>query len=220
MDLAYNKNAQIRRSLLEEFPKAQAISPAKPFVNCCSLPTASSHGSDYILTQLEILQQEGRVELKRLPGTPECMVNLTPLGWKSLETTEDVWLRGASATPPASNSTLTFNNSAVGNVAQVVGSHNTTINQTQGSNDLQSLTATIDRLVEAVKKDSTLKPDVKNDAQIEADQLKGEVQKSKPSPSRIQQSLDWFKALDSAATVLPHVMDLMDKLKGYLPGVL
>jgi hypothetical protein len=221
MDLAYNKNAQIRRRLLEDFPEAQALSPAKPFVKFQSLPTASSHPSDYILTQLGILEQEGRVELKRLPASSECMVNLTPLGWKSLETTEDVWLRNTSPTPPATNTThMEFHNSSVSNVAQVVGSHGTTINQTQGAADLQSLTAAIDRLVETIKNHPSITPEAKNDAEIEADQLKGELRKSKPNPSRIEQSLDWFKALDSAATVLPHVMDLVDKLKVYLPGVL
>ena len=115
---------------------------------------------------------------------------------------------------------MDFHNSTVGNVAQVVGSHGVSINQTNTSNDLQQLSTVIDRLMGAVKASTSLGNDVKQDAQIEADQLKGELQKSKPNPSRITQALDWFKALDSAATVLPHVLDLADKLKGYLPGVL
>src|SRR4030081_97828 len=146
--LSENRDAQIRRRLLEDFPDTLAASPTKPFVNYRSLPTAASYASDYILRQLEILEQEGRVELKRLLGAPaECMMKLTPLGWKSLETTDDVWLRAASATPQATNTTkMEFHNSTVGNVAQAVGSHNTTINQTQGAPDLQNLTAAIDRL--------------------------------------------------------------------------
>jgi hypothetical protein len=221
MDLAYNRNAQIRRRLLEDFPEAQAISPAKPFVNHRSLRSASFHSPEYVLTQLEILEHEGRVVLKRLPADPaECMVNLTPLGWKSLEVAEDVWLRSTSANQPATNTTkIEFHNSTVGNVAQVVGSHGTTINQTQGAPDLQSVTAAIDRLVEIIKNHPTLTPEAKNDAEIEADQLKGELKKSKPNTTFITKILESFKALDTAATVLPHVMDLVDKLKAYLPGV-
>lgn len=219
--LSDNPNAQIRRKLLEELPEAQKISPAKPFVNYRSLPMASSHGSQYVLRQLEILEQEGRVKLKKHPTAPECMVNLTPLGWKSLETTEDVWLRGTSATPPATNAThLEFHNSTVGNVSHVSGSHEVSINQTNTLNDLQQLSTAIDRLMGAVKVSPSLGADVKKDAQIEADQLKGEVQKSKPNPNRIQQTLDWFKALDTAATVVPHLLDVADKLKHYFPGVL
>jgi hypothetical protein len=68
------------------------------------------------------------------------------------------------------------------------------INQTQGAADLQSLTAAIDRLVETIKNYPSITPEAKDDAEIEADQLKGELCKSKPNPSRIEQSLDWFKA--------------------------
>ena len=123
--------------------------------------------------------------------------------------------------PSTHNTTkMEFHNSTVGNVAQVVGSHGTTITQNQGTADLQGVLSAIDRLVEAVKSHPSITPEAKNDAEIEADQLKGEVRKSKPNPTFITRILDSFKALDTAATVLPHVMDLVDKLKAYLPGVL
>lgn len=222
MDLAYNRNAQIRRRLLEDFPDAQATSAAKPFVNYRSLRSASFHSPEYVLTQLEILEHEGRVVLKKLPADPaECMVNLTPLGWKSLETSEDVWLRRVEATLPATNTTHNeFHHSTVGNFTSMSGSPGAKVTQTNVSNDLQGVFSAIDRLVEAIKVSPSLKAETKQDAEIEADQLRGELKKSKPSPTFITKVLDSFKALDTAATVLPHVMDLVDKLKGYLPGVL
>jgi predicted transcriptional regulator len=215
--LSDNPNAQFRRRLLEEVPETLSISSAKPFVNYRSLPTAANLASEYVLTQLEILEHEGRVELKR--NGDDCVLKLTPLGWKSLEVTEDEWLRKESGVPVANSTRIDIRDSNVGNIAQVSGSHGTSINQTQHSNDLQNLTAAIDRLVEAVKTNPSVKPDTKNDAEIEAGQLKGELRKSKPNPGRIQEALEWFKALDGASTVIPPMLEVMDKLKNYLPGI-
>ena len=88
---------RIRCRILEELPEAGKSSPAKPFVNYRYLPVATQYSAELILAQLEILQSEGRVELKRLAD--QCAVKLTPLGLKSLEMVEDEWHRRTSASP-------------------------------------------------------------------------------------------------------------------------
>src|SRR5690348_1004071 len=72
----------IHRRILEELPEAAKSSPAKPFVNYRYLTVATQYPSDLILGQLEILEFEERVELRRLDD--ECAVKLKPLWWKSL----------------------------------------------------------------------------------------------------------------------------------------
>lgn len=212
-----NKGALIRRRLLEDFREAQRASPLKPFVNCRYLPTVSAYAPGYILRQLEILEHEGRVELKEMGN--ERMINLTALGWKSLEVTGDEWLTPTSTSPGENATRIDIRHANVGNIAQVSGSEETHITQGQSSHpaELRDLASAIDELADAIKANSSMPADVKNDAQIEADQLKGELRKSKPSLSRIQQGIEWFKALDSVATVLPHVLDVADRLKQYLP---
>ena len=80
---------RIRRRILEELPEQTKRSPANPFVNYRLLPVASDWSAELMLVQLEILEDEGRVELRKL--AEECAVKLTPLGWKSLEMSEDEW---------------------------------------------------------------------------------------------------------------------------------
>jgi hypothetical protein len=76
---------------LEELPEQAKLSLVKPFVNYRHLPVAMQWSPELIMVQLEILEDEGRVELKRLDE--ECAVRLKPLGWKSLEVSEDEWQR-------------------------------------------------------------------------------------------------------------------------------
>ena len=85
----------IRRRILEELPEQTKLSPVKPFVNYRLLPVTAEWSPELILVQLEILEHEGRVELRRLDE--ECAVKLKPLGWKSLEMSEEEWQRRASA---------------------------------------------------------------------------------------------------------------------------
>jgi len=114
---------------------------------------------------------------------------------------------------------MTIKNSTAENVAQMVGSHGSSINQSSVSNDLKTVLEAIDRLVATVKSSPTVSADAKKDCQIEADQLKGELNKSKPNPNRLKEGLEWFKTLTGAVEVVPKVMEVVDKLKVFLPGV-
>jgi len=125
-----------------------------------------------------------------------------------------------SKKPVGNSNTLKITGSQVGNVAQVSGSDSAAINQSTTSNDLKSVHEAIDRLLATVKSTPTISADTKNDAQIEADQLKGEVGKSKPNPNRIKEALEWFKTATGAVEVIPKVADVWDKMKVLFPGVL
>ena len=121
--------------------------------------------------------------------------------------------------PVGNSNTLNIKGSRVGNVAQVSDSDGATINQSTTSNDLKSVHEAIDRLLATVKSTPTISDDTKNDAQIEADQLKGEVGKTKPNPNRIKEALEWFKTATGAVEVIPKVADVWDKVKVFFPGV-
>lgn len=212
-------NEKIDREILEAIKrwKPSSLPGAQQILSQTSVGQSANREDE--LWRVRLLAKNGMVEILGDLGH-DFGVRLGLLGEERLSITEEEYQRRHQRPLTHNTTEMEFHNSSVGNVAQVVGSHGTTINQTQGAPDLQSLTAAIDRLVEIIKNHPSISPEAKKDAEIEAEQLKGEVQKSKPSPSRIQQALDWFKALDGAATVLPHVIDLADKLKGYLPGVL
>jgi hypothetical protein len=124
-----------------------------------------------------------------------------------------------SKKPVGNSNTLKITGSQVGNVAQVSGSDSAAINQSTTSNDLKSVHEAIDRLLATVKSTPTISDDTKNDAQIEADQLKGEVGKTKPNPNRIKEALEWFKTATGAVEVIPKVADVWDKVKVFFPGV-
>ena len=70
-----------------------------------------------------------------------------------------------------------------------------------------------------MKASPTIDADTKKDAQIEADQLKGEVGNTKPNPNRIKEALEWFKTAAGAVEVIPKVAEVLDKVKVFLPGV-
>jgi hypothetical protein len=207
--------ARFRRRVLEELPKLSETSPAKPFLNYRYLPGANLWSADAVLSQLEILASEGRVELKRMAD--ECAVKITPLGRRSLEVMEDEWQTNVK--PVVNTSTLNITNSQTGNVAQMTGSHGSTINQSEVSNDLSSVLAAIDRMMATVKNSPALRADVKKDAQIEADQLKGEINKSEPNPNRVKEALEWFETAAGAVEVIPKLADVWEKVKIFLPGV-
>lgn len=213
-------NEQIDRELLEAIKTLTTGSrlPSSQQILSRTSVGQSAHWKDE-LWRIRLLAQKGMVKILGDLGD-ELAVRLDPRGEERLSMTEDDYQRRKQG-PSAHNTTkMEFHNSTVGNVSQVSGSYGVSIDQTNTSNDLQQLSTAIDRLMGAVKASPSLSADVKKDAQIEADQLKGEVQKSKPNPNRIQQTLDWFKALDTAATVVPHLLDVADKLKHYFPGVL
>ena len=123
-----------------------------------------------------------------------------------------------SQKPVADSNTMNITGSTVGNIAQVSGSPGATVTQTTTTNDLKSVHEAIDRLLSTVKASPTIDADTKKDAEIEADQLKGEVAKSTPNPNRIKEGLEWFKALTGAAGVIPKVAEVWEKVKVYLPG--
>jgi len=210
-------NTNIRRRILEELPEQSKRSGVKPFVNYRSLPASMELPAETILDQLAILESERRVELNRLDQ--ECAVKLTPLGLKSLEVTEEEWQRAAS--PGTSNATthLNIRDSQIGSVAQVTGSQGVLINQAGQPADLREVFALIDSLVQTVKASNRVEADAKNDCEIEAEQLKGELRKSKPNPGRVRQALDSFKSLDGAVQLGVHLLELGNKLHGLLPGV-
>jgi len=206
-----------RRMLLEELSAyLERHASEKSFIACRSLPSGKIWASDLVCRQFEILAQEGRVNVKKLIPT-ECCVELTPLGRRSLEMVEEEWQRRGT-TSVVNTNRIDMSSSTIHNLAQVAGSHGASISQAQQSNDLQGVISAIDRLVEAVK-NSSLDSAEKTDAQLEAEILKGELSKNKPNPNRIQQTLEWFKALGEAAKFLPVVIELVDKVKAYLPGV-
>lgn len=118
----------------------------------------------------------------------------------------------------ANNNSLTVTNSTLANVAQIAGSHGSTVNQSNTTNDIKGIHEAIVHLLAAVKASPTIDADTKKDAQIEADQLKGEVTKSKPNPNRIKDALEWFKAITGAVEVIPKVADVWEKVKVFLPG--
>ena len=125
--------AKFRRRVLEELPERSASSPAKPFLNYRYLPGANLWTAHAVIAQLEILEYEGRVELKRLGD--ECMVKLTPLGRRSLEVSEEEW--NVSNKPSHNTNNVTIAGSTVGNVSQISGSPGATGTQTSTSNDLR-----------------------------------------------------------------------------------
>src|SRR5260370_41541157 len=98
-----------------------------------------------------------------------------------------------STKPVGNSNTMNITGSTVGNAAQVSGSPGATVTQSSTSNNLNSVHEAIDRLLATVKNSPTISADTKKDAQIEADQLKGEIDKSKPNPNRIKEALEWFK---------------------------
>ncbi|HEY1759729.1 MAG TPA: hypothetical protein VGG72_30440 [Bryobacteraceae bacterium] len=126
-------------------------------------------------------------------------------------------------TPTAETFRMGFNfqvDAPPSSAAQLSGSPGATVTQTSTSNDLKSVHEAIDRLLATVKASPTIEVSTKNDAQIEADQLKGEVNKSKPNPNRITEALEWFKTAAGAVEVIPKIADVWDKVKVFLPGVL
>lgn len=203
---------RFRRRALEELRSES--SSTRPWVNYRYLPEANCWASDLIISQLEILQDEGRVELKRMGD--ECMVKLTPLGRKSLEVLEQEW--EMKNKPVVNTNRMEINNSTVGNAAQVSGSPGATVTQTSTSNELKSVHEAIDRLIATVKASPTIDADTKKDAQIEADQLKGEFNKTKPNPNRVKEALEWFKTATGAVEVIPKIVDVWEKVKIFLPG--
>ncbi len=146
----------------------------------------------------------------------ECMVKLTPLGRKSLEVLEQEW--EMKNKPVVNTNRMEINNSTVGNAAQVSGSPGATVTQTSTSNELKSVHEAIDRLIATVKASPTIDADTKKDAQIEADQLKGEFNKTKPNPNRVKEALEWFKTATGAVEVIPKIVDVWEKVKIFLPG--
>jgi len=210
-----DENARMRRRILEELPEQAERSPAKPFVNYRYLPIAFERPQPIVLAQLEILESEGRVELRRLDD--ECAVRLTPIGLKSLEMSEEEWQRAASTGHAAH---LHISNSQIGAVAQVTGSHGVSVHQVQHLLPLRDdLFAAIERIVETVNASDQVTADEKNDCEIEADQLKGELRKSKPNPGRIKAAFEWFKRFDGAAQLGVHLIELGRKLNELLPGI-
>jgi len=214
-----DQGTKVRRTILEQLPEAVQTSPAKPFVDFMRLPVLKNWAHDFVLDQLEILEHEGRVELRQLPDRAACAVKLTPLGLKSLQIPEEEWQQRVTS-PVVHAPRIEISNSQVGNVAQVSGSPESPIQQASTSSDLVGVYAAIDRLVDAVRNSASVSDATKNDASIEGDQLKGELRRSQPSPNRIQQALGWFKSLDRVVEIGAHVVALAEKLKGLLPGTL
>jgi hypothetical protein len=85
MDSKPSDNTKVRRQLLEQIDGAKAHTRHVPVF---SLPVAVQFDKHFITGQLQILQHEGRVDLKIDPSGQAGMVKLTPLGLKSLETPE------------------------------------------------------------------------------------------------------------------------------------
>jgi hypothetical protein len=100
--------SQLRRRLLSETAGA-ARQPEQPYVDYKCLPTAMHWAKSFILEQLEILWDEGRVDLKRLPNSDEAAVNITPRGRKSLEVDEQEWQQ--STAPTITHNTVNVHNS-------------------------------------------------------------------------------------------------------------
>jgi hypothetical protein len=210
-----NQNTNIRRRILEELPEQAKRSSVKPFVDYRHLPASMELPSEIILDQLGILELEHRVKLNRMDQ--ECAVMLTPLGLKSLEVTEEEWQR-ANSSSATTAAQLHISDSHIGTVAQVAGSQGVSINQIQQSTPIKDVFTLIDRIVATVSASNQVTTEVKSDCEIEADQLKGELRKSKPNAGRVKEAFEWFKRLDGAATLGVHLAELGRKLNDWFPG--
>jgi hypothetical protein len=206
--------AAIRRQLLSEIAERAIASPTSPFISYKDLPTAKRWTNDAILDHLEILQEESRVELRRLGGSDECMVKLTGRGRMSLETDEYQWQRNQQHVvreqAVVNTNTVTFNNSPViGNVSQVAGGQRSDVRQSTRNADLEKLFRSVDAVVEQVKSCSTLPVEMKRDAEIEGNQLKSELQKSAPNTNRLKEILSWFGTLNGVVQFGAHLPTLV-----------
>src|SRR5260370_35624091 len=116
--------ARFRRKVLEELSEQPQTGPGKQFSNPQYLPAANPWSPGAVLSQLEILEHEQRVELKRIGE--ECAVKITPFGRKSLEVSEKEWQ--VSNKPVVNSNTLNITGPTVENIAHMAGSHGSTIN--------------------------------------------------------------------------------------------
>jgi hypothetical protein len=206
---------KLRRRLLEEVQEFESKVENLPFT---ALPATKQFSPKSVLDQLRILQHEGRVALKELPTGPheplEAVVTLTPLGLKSLEQDEDHW--EVSQRPSMKTTTATFNNSQVGNFAQVVDAQNVRIHQSSGTTEMKDVFAAIDGLIEKIHQSPQIAGGQKNDLALDAGQLKSELQKSTPNKSRITEYLSSLSALKPILEFSAQIPALIEKVQGFL----
>jgi hypothetical protein len=81
---------RVRRKILDELPDVISQSPAKPFVSYIYIPSLKTDSKEFAFRMLDILESEGRIELRRLDDDDRA-VCLTPHGQRSLEDPEANW---------------------------------------------------------------------------------------------------------------------------------
>jgi len=201
--------AKLRRSLLEQVRSKSDSSRMKPFVNSNDIHATPYH-ADALREQFEILESQGRVAIKGHPSERTAyLVKLTGAGLESLEHPEQQWKQTPSHNTIQRNS---FDGALINNLTQVNQSHGVSINQT--TNEFNDVFASIDQIVKAVQS-SQVDEDTKIQAETEGAILKGELRKSKSDPGKIASALDWFKRLDSVASLASHISELIGKLPSF-----
>jgi len=96
-DSGLSEQARVRRQILEQVHAAKAMTR---YIPVFSLPVAVHWDKDFITGQLQILEHEGRVDLKIDPAGQAGMVKLTALGLRSLEQAETAFRPHAAARTP------------------------------------------------------------------------------------------------------------------------
>jgi hypothetical protein len=202
-----------RRSLLEALRDLAPTIPKSGFLDYCRLPQAKYWSHHVMRTSLHILQDERRVQLK--PVGSACLVKLTAVGLKSLKVPEDQWQdRHHSAGPSsgAGNNGIAVSRREIGQALHAKEPIATLLTRDKLLQLVQIFEA-IDTLIAKIVGTNSFDDLTRADSELEARQLKDELRKSKPSPSRIQHALDWFQEIDKAGLVGFQLTVLANKLK-------
>lgn len=183
------------------------------YVEYTSLPLSTRYSPDLVLDQLDILESEGRVKLVR--NLDLCAVKPTAAGLLSLEADESEWQQRSQ--PLMQTNHLTVNHSNIGILSQTGEVRESHVNQTVGS-DLIEVFRLIDGVVGAVKA-APVSSGVKDDADVEASQLKQELKRSAPRADRIKAALSWFSTLNGAVGFGEHLPKLIHELGHLVQGL-
>jgi hypothetical protein len=211
---------RFRRELLEDVVARsgdQSRRTGQPFCDYKYLAKAGMFAHDFVLEQLEILADEGRVVLQQLPGSNECAVRPTPTGKRSLELAEQLWQQQRHHTGDTNIVNVHNYNSTIGN--QIASVEQTQIHQINNSGaDLKDIFELVDALMERVNA-SAIAAGKKRDAELEAAQLKTEIQKSAPNANRVKDILSWFGTLNGVVQFGEHLPSLIHSLEHFLQGM-
>jgi hypothetical protein len=191
---------QKEREILEALDRLsrrdRVYANSDPIIHSELLRNATSFGrADYLqadfLAMLDILENDQMILLDRT--TDGSVVRLATLGKRRLMMSEEEYQRKSGNV----SGSIVYNfQGPVQRFAMTTGS-NSPVDQRQTITDLESIMPLIERLVSEVKSH----PELPKDTEVEAEQLRLEVKRSRPNIQRIKEYLESLKTL--ATTVAP-----------------